>query len=226
MAEVETIYRGGWWRPGAPEDVQYGALRIMPTGEIQLELAGGFDDSVKTPLPDGTGYSVGPGDGFDMLLGVCGNEDFTLLSCSTRSSKGLFGIAPHDHILGVQVALRGINLESPDQLAFDGIEIEYDYLLTWSAMTTMQGSIQLEENKGWNGHSEAKSAPVEKKVAKYGPWDLSLQLRYTAFDAKMVDENTRTSPRWNMRRYVWSLQQPSIGPDSTSRCVACRTCLR
>ncbi len=192
MADSETLWRGRWWLPEAPEDEQYGTLICSETGALRLELVGGFDDTIKTPLEGGQGASISPGDGFPMILGQCGNEYFTLLDCSTISLGGMLFLNLSNHILNVSRALRGVALDYPDEPVFSGIELEIDYLLFWSCLTTMSAELKLDEQQRWSGWQDAHTAPVDALTAEWRNLSITVDLAYSAFKYKTDNANARS----------------------------------
>jgi hypothetical protein len=50
----EDTWRGQFWLPDKPEDVQRGILTYTPDEGVHLTLIGGFDDSEWVPTGHGT----------------------------------------------------------------------------------------------------------------------------------------------------------------------------
>lgn len=56
---TERTLRGHWWRPEDDQTRQPGTLRISNSGELTLDLIGGFDLEIRRPLADQ--YAEAPG---------------------------------------------------------------------------------------------------------------------------------------------------------------------
>ena len=188
MPESTLSYRGEWWLPSAPEDRQQGTLTIDSAGSARLELVGGFRDVIESPAEDGTSREIAFGNGFEMILGRCGSDGFTLLECTTTSSKNFVFYEPYDHTLSIRRVLRGGFLEYPGEPCFSRIEVEYDYLLTFTRSSTIEATMTVAD-----GHSSqsASSKPISTLQAEWGKLKFELEVRTSNFRAEYVDQNTR-----------------------------------
>ena len=54
------LWRGIWWVAGENAEPRPGTMSMSPTGKIELDLIGGFDLSVRTPIEGGVAISRGP----------------------------------------------------------------------------------------------------------------------------------------------------------------------
>ena len=96
---AERSWRGHWWIPGDDETVMPGTLYCADDGRLRLELVGGFDTTIRKPLPEGGGYTVGlESRDFPLMLGRSGNDLFTLINTHATRSRGV-GFFDGDHTM-------------------------------------------------------------------------------------------------------------------------------
>jgi hypothetical protein len=175
----ETRWRGNWWRPGKPDERQPGMLFHADEGSLGLELIGGFGYTDWRRTEHGMRGS--PGDPrFPILLGQCGNEQFTLLD-SIASNTRTISLFPDDvseQTLTSTRGLRGIHLAGADEPIFDSAHLELEYLLGWAGQTTMHGELALEEGRRM-GEQTVRTNPVETLTARYGDVIFTLSMPFT-----------------------------------------------
>lgn len=208
---AETRYRGHWWLPSAPESKLPGTLCHEDTGRLTLELIGGFNIEVLTPLSDNS-WNVGFDGEFPVILGLGGGSEWTLVQChASHTSGGMFGAEPAEQEVSVTIGLKGTHLESPDAPVFSGIELQLPHLLEWTRLTAAHSQMTFKEGEGWNGSQTATFEPVENVHASYGNLTITLVLNYNLFSKEM----DAGSPRREIRASEWTeLQVNSDAPTS------------
>jgi hypothetical protein len=187
----ETRWKGTWWIPSAPGDAKPGTLHYRSDGQLKLELIGGFSLLEQVPAANGVWVAQEREPLFPVIHGMCGAERFTLFdTVAVHTSGGLFGDVT-DQSLNALRGLRGIHAASAAERIFDSAEVQLEYLLGWSAHTTMKASISVEEGR-WTGEQTAQSTPADEQDAAYGGMTLTLRVPHTQF---RLDEDPRASQR-------------------------------
>lgn len=178
----EQSWRGHWWDPAHPEVAIPGTFYSGPEGRMRLELVGGFDTEIRTPLPGGNGFSV-DGDSRDLPLihGTSGAELFTLIGthASHTSGSGFFGGGIVEQDLSPNRALRGVHLGSPSESRFVRAHLQLERLLHWSARSTFNLRLLLGES---GRESTAATHPIEPLTASYNDVQIGLRVRSTMFN--------------------------------------------
>jgi hypothetical protein len=188
----EREWRGYWWLPGNEEEAVPGILHQTDGGEVRLELIGGFDVRVVTPMGPGI-EGISHKHDFPLILGTCGNDAFTLVDCFAGKTEG--GFMSH-HIVRQTITagrgLRGIHLEDIEQEAFKSVTVSLEYLLGWLRQSTLEAKIEFNDRK-WTGSQSAASTPVEPLTAAFEGLRLEASVRFTQFQIE-------DTPRGNQRR--------------------------
>lgn len=171
---------GHWWLPEEPQEAQPGILTIADDGELLLELIGGFDLEIRTPTPDGHGYSVSM---FERSPSVVHGETdkgaITLIDCGTRRASG-FGRPTH-HVLGARRALIGIRLDAEDETIFSSAYVRIENLLTWLQLSPAQLS--------YGGPDGETSAVMKQPIAMTAvgfDFDYEAGVRTVGFNAEFL----------------------------------------
>lgn len=172
MKTMESqVLAGHWWLPGEGDVAQPGRLVISPLGDLQLELIGGFDLTIRTPI-DGGGYSVGVNQkGTPVILGrVDGTKLITLTNCfTTRStSHSFFGDGrPTSHQIYAQQALIGIHLNTPDDAVWTSAFVRLENFSSWLSTGAMSHTLVREDA------AEARITKVPSETVDVGGWKYS-----------------------------------------------------
>lgn len=124
-----------------------------------------------------------------MILGLCGNDGFTLLECTSLSSGGFSLGYPSNHTLNARRALRDGYLVQPDEKCFTKIEVEYDYLLAFAKSSTMEASVIIDG--GRRGYQHAESKPFTPLLARWRGLSFRLDIKSSNFQPDYLDQNTR-----------------------------------
>ena len=114
------------------------------------------------PVPgaDGVWISQGRDRLFPVIHGMCGSERFTLFDVvAVHTSGGFFG-GVTDQSLNALRGLRGIHAASAAERIFDSAKVRLEYLLGWTAQTTMKASVTRKEGR-WTGEQTAQSTPAD-----------------------------------------------------------------
>jgi ApeA N-terminal domain 1 len=194
----ETRWKGTWWIPGAPDDAKPGILHYRDDGQLNLELVGGFSLVMPVPAAGGGWAAEEREPVFPMIHGMCGAERFTLLNVvALHTSGGLFGDVT-DQSLNALRGLRGIHLASAAERVFDSAEVQLEYLLGWTAQTTMKASVTLEGAR-WTGRQTAQSTAAVDQEAAYGGLTFTLRVPHTQFGFDVdphASQRTVSSREW------------------------------
>ncbi|MFF5477181.1 hypothetical protein ACFY5C_07545 [Streptomyces sp. NPDC012935] len=191
---AERQWRGEWWVAGEQEYSCPGTLHYAEDGRLRLELIGGFDITIREPLPEGNGYSIKyETREVSIIHGLCSNEEFTLLdnNATHTSGFGMFrgSIAKQDWT-SIR-ALRGVHVQDLSEPIFNRAHLQLERLLHWSARSTFELERILEEGKSMRD-GKVGTRPVEPVVADCGDVKVSLRLQSTLFDYKhRVIDNSR-----------------------------------
>lgn len=181
----DTSWRGQWWVPDQPDLAVPGTLHINAEGRPRLELVGGFDTDIRTPLPGGDGYTVSIGSrDFPLVHGASGPKRFTLIGThATRSSGSGFlrdEIVMQD--LRPNRILRGIHMQHLDEPAFIRAHQQLDRLLHWSARSTFKLRPLLADAGSTIRDRTAATHQVEPVTASYNDMTIRLRVRGTPFN--------------------------------------------
>ncbi len=127
---TERALRGHWWRPENDQAQQPGTLRISDSGELTLNLIGGFDLEIRRPLADGS-YAVMTGEHpLPILLGSTERGPVTLFDCSTvNSHKGWAANTPDFHVLHAERALIGTHITAEADAVFRHARVRFENML-------------------------------------------------------------------------------------------------
>jgi hypothetical protein len=178
----ETRWKGNWWLPGSPDETRPGTLHYDEDQSLRLELIGGFNIDVRTPMADGS-YGINFDGSFPVIHGVSGGELFTLLEChASHTSGGFTGANITEQTISAIKGLRGILVTDGDEEAFSSIELRLEYLLAWSSSTSISASIELGPEPRWTGKQTASSTPVEDRVATHDGLTITLRVPHSQFD--------------------------------------------
>jgi hypothetical protein len=180
----ERSWRGQWWVPEEPEVVVPGTLYCAEDGRLQLELVGGFDTEIRTPLPGGNGYTVSmESRDLPLIHGTSGSELFTLIDTHATHTSGV-GFFRGEIVvqdLSPNRVLRGIHLQSFDETVFVRAHLQLERLLHWSARSTFDLRSLLSEH-GSIRERKAATHEVQPETASYGDMTLGLRVRGTEFN--------------------------------------------
>jgi hypothetical protein len=131
-------------------------LHYRSDGQVKLELIGGFSLLEQVPVANGVWVAQEREPLFPVIHGMCGAERFTLFdTVAVHTSGGLFGDVT-DQSLNALRGLRGIHAASAAERIFDSAEVQLEYLLGWTAQTTMKASVTRKEGR-WTGEQTAQS---------------------------------------------------------------------
>lgn len=167
-AAMTRSWKGLWWRPEAPDNLQAGELIEQPNGGSLLSLIGGFDLSIKTPIPGG-GVTIEEGtEQIPMLLGRSGSTYITLVDVRLRSSRGGSFWTPDEQILAPVTALVGVALDEVDDAIFHTEHLRQENLLPWLNL----GGLQLSGTIG-GSTSTATVTRTEALTAQEDGWTIT-----------------------------------------------------
>ena len=192
----ETRWKGTWWTPDAQGDAKPGTLHYDDDGQLKLELVGGF--SLMMQAAAGVWVSQGRERLFPVIHGMCGAERFTLFDVVTVHTQGGFFGDVTDQSLNALRGLRGIHAASAAERIFDSATVRLEYLLGWTAQTTMKASVTRKEGR-WTGEQTAQSTPTGDLDAAYGGMTFTLRVPHTQFRFDVdphASQRTVSSREW------------------------------
>jgi hypothetical protein len=206
----DTRWKGTWWTPGAEGDAKHGTLHYNDDGQLELELVGGFSLLMQVEAVEGVWVSQEREPQFPVIHGMCGAERFTLFDVvAVHTSGGFFGDVT-DQSLNALRGLRGIHAASKADRIFDSAKVRLEYLLGWTAQTTMKASVTRKEGR-WTGEQTSQSTPADDLYAAYDGMTFTLRVPHTQF---LFDEDPRASQRTVSSREWAELEVASPEPLS------------
>lgn len=153
---------------------------------MRLELIGGFNTEVRTPRPDGNGYSVSiESREIPIIHGVSGNERFTLLGNIDTHTSGLgfFDGEIVEQDWSANRALRGIHLQSLGEQVFTHGYLQLEGLLQWSNTSALDLTHVMEPGKV-GGERRASTHEELERTAVFGDMKIGLRVRRSDFSLK------------------------------------------
>lgn len=206
----DSEWRGHWWLPATGKDTVPGVLHQDEDGSVRLELVGGFDIDVHTPIGPGS-YAVSAKHDFPLILGTCGNDEFTLLDChATHTEGGFLSRNINRQTISARRGLCGIHLSDADQAVFKSVTLSLEYLLGWLRQTTLEAKIELNDWK-WTGIQSAASTPVDPLTATFGDLQIEAAVIFTQF---RIEDKPRANQRRLANREWAELDIESAEPTS------------
>lgn len=170
-------FHGHWWLPDDP-DPQPGTLTISNRGDVTLELIGGFDLSVRTPLPGG-GYAVSANErSMPLIYGLAGNQRITVQDALTLRSEARFGLSerPNFHRISGTRAFVGLHLpEEEHEQLWQGCWVHLENFAYWSGANGVRRSAELRSRS-------ADLVEVLDKAVEVDGWTYTLVTRVGGFD--------------------------------------------
>jgi hypothetical protein len=139
---MEPMEEGGeWWLPETPDVKVSGVLRVDDRGSSQLSLIGELrshlQEAERHERPDGTVEFLFSEDSlhssgkYPRVLGQVGTKEYTLEDgFRIRHNTNLLGGLASETIMFSQV-LRGVWLQTGDELAFDRVSVSMQWLTHW-----------------------------------------------------------------------------------------------
>lgn len=155
--------KGQWWLPKNPDHKVFGTLEYSQSGSSKLELFGGLMLTTE----------------FVLIVGESSNGDkYTLNDChlsNFRSGTSGFNTV----IYSVSEIFENVHFESPDEIAFQAISVQYANTTEWSRLSALKIEQEFFEAK----FSLDFSLPEPKTVEFETGSELSLELysRYPQF---------------------------------------------
>jgi hypothetical protein len=186
---TDQTWRGSWWIAGEEVDAQPGTLTISPFGEIKLDLVGGFDLSIRTPLEGG--YSISALDRRPPLVyGLCAEMKITLVDCQTIHMSGAIFGTPQHHELTASRALVGTHLSDVDSAEFAQVQLQIENLFPWLQINSLEQRIDI-DGECASAHI-LKSSPLTAKVDEWEieawVWSKGFHFEYERNSASVIGE--------------------------------------
>ena len=181
----ERKYYGEWWEPSQPDKKQSGVLTIASDGDTQLELVGGFDLTLRTPIGTG-GFAVHAGSReLPVLHGTCERTDITLLNCLSVFSRGaFFDGGPSFQRLLANRAVVGFHLENQVDETFRGATIRLENFTTWVSLPTVAHTLGFKDDV-----SEAQVRLVDPLSVTVDGWEYQARPSLHGFSMKRHRES-------------------------------------
>lgn len=156
-------WAGLWWLPDDPDKQVPGILRYDGEGNPSLALIGAFEDHITSnPAPGMTVYHEGTRT-WDVIHGVVGQREVTLLGCVPTSSKrAMFARvkSPDTQTVMVTIAIIGAHVSGEEDTAFATAEVSVEDLGLWAASPALEISLGTFEGK-LDGSGTISVKPVE-----------------------------------------------------------------
>ena len=172
------ILRGRWWLPADRENAQPGTLTISDQGDITLDLVGGFDLSIRTPLKTG-GLAVSADERpMPLIHGRANNQDITLQEAWTRKSTTYgFGFSnrPDFHSLGANRAFIGTHIKPDEPAVWQGAWVQLENLVTWLGTESIRQSAEIQRES-------AQFAAVPDQSVVVQDWTYTAVKRHGGFN--------------------------------------------
>jgi len=215
---VEPAEEGGqWWLPENPHVKVPGVFRIDDKGRSQLTLIGELRDrmhgAVRHDRADGSTEFRFIDSGFDRsgryarVVGRTQSSSYTLVhGLRTRHSTNLIGGLASETVLFDQV-FRGIRFEHGEQLAFDRITVDMQWLTHWVAHTALKETHEWVNDRP-NAVTLRGSGMSSRRVRLGG--GLTVYLHHS-----VGLEGDRITHRGLTQRFVFELRSTSVLPLDT-----------
>ena len=185
----DQLWRGTWWIAGEDAEPQLGTLSISPTGKIKLDLIGGFDLSVQSPIEGGVAISA-----LDrrppLVYGLCASKKITLVDCQTSHLTGAFIGIPDYHQLTAGRALVGTHLSDVDAPEFLEAQFRIENLLSWLQISGLEQRIDV-DGESASAHilrSEPLKAAVDGWEVEAWVWSKGFRFEQHRNTASVVGE--------------------------------------
>jgi hypothetical protein len=176
----DRVWHGQWWIPGDEANAQPGTLVLSPDGTNHLDLIGGFDTSLRTPV-EGGGWTVSPADkAVAVLFGSDGSDEVTLVDCFATYTEGAFSGTPSFQTIQAARILVGAHIADPSGAHFREGYVRLENLLGWSTLSGMTYSI------GFDSTTSARIEPPAPLTAKIEGWDVELSVRQRQFHYERI----------------------------------------
>jgi ApeA N-terminal domain 1 len=181
-------------------------------GGLVKKLVGGFSLMVPVKAAEGVWVSQNREPLFPVIHGMRGRgaERFALFDVVAVHTSGGFLGDVTDQSLNALRGLRGIHAASAAERIFDSAKVRLEYLLGWTAQTTMKASVTRKEGR-WTGEQISQSMTADDLDAAYGDMTFTLRVPRTQF---RFDEDPRASQRTVSSR-EWA-EVEVVGPEPLS----------
>jgi hypothetical protein len=176
----EDTWRGRFWLPGRPDDVQRGILTYTPNNGVRLTMIGGFDDAVWMPTGNGnTQVLSARSRRWPVIHGVVGNKPVTLIDCAAvRSTSYWIGTEIAEQEIRASKALLGVLLKEPDGHMFSEMSIEIENLTEWDYRPDVVFEIERDESLPRNSRWRIAVDPVEQRSVSIDDLTVALKRWY------------------------------------------------
>lgn len=176
----DAAWRGRFWLPDRPENVQRGNLTYTPDKGVRLALIGGFDDAEWLPTKNGSTRVLSARTRrWPVIYGAVGNKPVTLLECAAVSSKSyLFATQVEEQELRASRALLGIHLTGADNPCFSATSVQIENLTEWDHRADIAFEIAYPESSPRNSRWDIKVDPVEHRSVRVGDIEIELHRNY------------------------------------------------
>ncbi|WP_123356733.1 HEPN domain-containing protein [Frigoribacterium sp. PhB160] len=162
--------------------MQPGNLTISDQGDITLDLVGGFDLSIRTPLETG-GWAVSADERpMPLIHGRANNQDITLQEAWTRKSTTYgfgFSNGPDVHLIGANRAFIGTHIDPDEPAVWQGAWVQLENLVTWLGTESIRQSAEIRRGSAAFAAVPDRSVVVQDwtytAVKRHGGFDFDLQ---------------------------------------------------
>jgi hypothetical protein len=184
----EDSWRGRFWLPEHPDDIQRGILTYTPDKGLRLVLIGGFTDNVWLPTENPHTRVLSSGTRrWPLIHGAVGNQRATLIDCVAVSSSSYFmGREVAEQEIRAQVCLLGVLLTDPGAQVFSEVSVEIENLTGWDSRPDMVWKIEQPEAGRRPTRWEISVEPAEPRTVTIG--DLTVELhrwyRLPSYDSR------------------------------------------
>lgn len=176
----EDTWRGKFWLPDEPDNIQRGIMTYTPDRGVRLTLIGGFDDAEWVPTGQGnTQRLTDRSKAWAVIHGVVNNKPVTLVDCiMSKSTSYWIGSEVAEQEIRAGRAILGVLLKDPSYQGFSGIHIEIENLTEWDYRPDLTFQIKYDENHkytDWTIHVD----PADERTVMVGDLTVSLKRWYT-----------------------------------------------
>jgi len=146
----ESTWRGRFWLPDSPDNVQRGILTYTPDKGVRLALIGGFDDAVWLPTENPhTRVLSSASRRWPVIYGEASKQAVTLIDCAAVRSSSYFmgkeGERVEEQEIRATRCLLGVWLTDPDAQVFSQISLEIENLTEWDYRPDVMWEIEESE---------------------------------------------------------------------------------
>jgi len=192
----KSEYQGYWWLPDKPEKKVLGTLKFDPDEGANLDLLGSFKGD------EDFGRMLDP----ELILGLSAKGKLiTLQDCVETKSNITLGAGFATSSFHASVVFVGANFQSPDDVGFERLSIEYLHLDAWAGVSGFELGIPDDYNTDPTVVEHRRPEPYTATVG--GEYEVTLSFPSTLkASSSLLTETTIT------QRAVLAIKFPEKKP--------------